>query len=273
MAARSGRMGGSRSAGSFRFLELAARCGYTAKGFVYVLVGGLSAWAALGDRARSAGTREALQHLLVQPFGRWLLGVIALGLAAYVVWRSIQAVLDPELSSGEKSLFSRLYAAISAVAYALLTAYSARMAWTARSQSDESTNRWMSFVPDGWTDFVLLSVAVGFLVAALRSGWVAVRASYRKRLELGGVAAPTSRWLALIARSVLLARSVVFAILGFTFLQAAGSSSTPSTTDTGDALQQSASLGGPLALGALSLGMLAYGLYQWIKARYRRIEL
>jgi hypothetical protein len=68
-----------------RDLAIAAgRLGYTARGAVFVLIGGfliLAGWEARPDEARGLG--GALASLATQPAGPWLLGVVAVGLIAY----------------------------------------------------------------------------------------------------------------------------------------------------------------------------------------------
>ena len=76
------------------FVRRFARCGYAAKGVVYVIVVGLSAAAAFGRGGQTTGSRGAL---LEQPFGRVLLGVVAFGLACYAAWHDsrVAAVAQP----------------------------------------------------------------------------------------------------------------------------------------------------------------------------------
>jgi hypothetical protein len=60
------------------------RFGLAARGLVFMLAGGFVVVAALRfDPSEAAGLCGALQTLLRQPFGSWLLGVTALGLVAY----------------------------------------------------------------------------------------------------------------------------------------------------------------------------------------------
>ena len=62
-------------------LEVMARLGHGARGVVYCLVGGLALFAAIGSGGRTGGSGGALRIILEQPFGRVLLGLIAIGLA------------------------------------------------------------------------------------------------------------------------------------------------------------------------------------------------
>jgi hypothetical protein len=75
--------------------ERLARIGYVAYGVVYVLVGGLAVRAAFGG-SRATGQEGALRSILLAPLGTVLLGVIAIGLLAYAMWRLFQGIVDPE---------------------------------------------------------------------------------------------------------------------------------------------------------------------------------
>jgi hypothetical protein len=63
---------------------LLGKVGYVAKGIAIGLVGGLFCYAALThDPKKSGGLDAALQQVLEQPFGRFLLGAIGVGLVCY----------------------------------------------------------------------------------------------------------------------------------------------------------------------------------------------
>ncbi len=58
--------------------------GYTAKGIALGIVGALFVWAAASyDPKKAGGLDTALKTLLDQPYGKWLLSLVALGLAAF----------------------------------------------------------------------------------------------------------------------------------------------------------------------------------------------
>ncbi len=69
-----------------------SRFGIAARGVVFVLVGWLFMQAALQyDSSEAGGVAEALDSLLGQPYGPWLLGVVALGLVAYGIHSMLQS--------------------------------------------------------------------------------------------------------------------------------------------------------------------------------------
>ena len=66
--------------------------GYIAKGVAMGLVGGLLSFAALTfDRQKAPGLDGALQTILAQPFGRFLLTAVALGFLAFGLFAMLQA--------------------------------------------------------------------------------------------------------------------------------------------------------------------------------------
>ena len=66
--------------------------GYVTKGIAYGLVGGLLTYAALTfDVQKASGLDGALQTILAQPFGRWLLSAMAVGFFAFGLFRMLQS--------------------------------------------------------------------------------------------------------------------------------------------------------------------------------------
>jgi hypothetical protein len=75
------------TAGQRRVIERLGQVGYPAKGVALALVGGLIGWAAITfDPAKASGLDGALRTLLDAPFGKALLTVVAVGIAAFGVF-------------------------------------------------------------------------------------------------------------------------------------------------------------------------------------------
>ncbi|MEO8201054.1 MAG: DUF1206 domain-containing protein [Gemmatimonadota bacterium] len=70
-----------------RGMSVLGRVGYVALGLTSFLTGAFLLLAALRyDPREAAGLDEILELILAQPFGRWLLGFVALGLALYGIY-------------------------------------------------------------------------------------------------------------------------------------------------------------------------------------------
>ncbi|WP_232224208.1 DUF1206 domain-containing protein [Mastigocladopsis repens] len=101
------------------WVERLARFGYISKGVVYAVVGLLAAQAAFGSGGRTTDTEGALQTIVNQPFGKFLLALVAIGLIGYVIFRFVQAIKDPENKGTDaKGLAQRAGYAINGLIYA-----------------------------------------------------------------------------------------------------------------------------------------------------------
>ena len=82
----------SASARNRRVIVRISRLGIAARGVVFGVIGGSLIVAAFRHDSRAAkGTSGALREIASQPFGRWLLVIIGIGLAAYGVYSFVNA--------------------------------------------------------------------------------------------------------------------------------------------------------------------------------------
>src|SRR4051794_14433716 len=68
-----------------------ARTGLVAKGISFGIVGALALKLAFGDGGKATSREGALEQLAGSGFGTVLISALALGFAAYAVWRFVQA--------------------------------------------------------------------------------------------------------------------------------------------------------------------------------------
>lgn len=74
------------------WVERISKAGVVARAAVFLLVGTFFLQAAVqADPGEAGGLGEALGALASQPFGPWLLGLVALGLVAYAVYQALEA--------------------------------------------------------------------------------------------------------------------------------------------------------------------------------------
>jgi uncharacterized membrane protein len=69
-----------------------SRFGIAARGFVFVIIGGLLIQAALqSDPSKVQSSKGALESIERSPYGPWLLALVAIGLVAYGIYMGVQA--------------------------------------------------------------------------------------------------------------------------------------------------------------------------------------
>ncbi|HEX2211181.1 MAG TPA: DUF1206 domain-containing protein, partial [Longimicrobium sp.] len=242
---------------------------------VYLIIGGLAAQAAFSPAERVEGQEGALGTILRQPFGKTLLGIVAVGLAGFVLWRVVQTALDPEHpEGGGKRTVIRVGHAISAAAYGALTLQAVRLLLGSGGGQGGGAQHWTAAVmekPYG-------RIAVGIVGAGIAAYGVyqivkAFKDDLDKRLNLTGSAVATRRRVVATGRAGTAARGVVFVIIGWLVVQAAlryDAARAEGLQGALNTLRQAPY--GPYLLGAVALGLIAYGIFQLVKARYRAIR-
>lgn len=253
-----------------------ARCGYTTKGVVYLLVGTLAARAALGRGGRTTDNRGAIATLSQQPFGRALVALVTLGLFAYALWLFIAAALDPgRKGTDAKGAATRVGSAALGCSYAALGVIAAKLALqrAGGKNSDQATRDWTARLlahPFGVALVVLIGLAV--LGAAGFFFWQAATARFRDELDLREANAAERGWVVPLGRAGHAALGAVDVTVGIFLIIAAVRRNAGEAKGVGDALAVLAQRPyGWALLGAVALGLVAYAAYTFAEARYRRL--
>lgn len=256
-------------------ISVLARMGYAARGVVYLLVGGLAALAAFGQGGQTEGSRGALERLLTAPFGKVLLGIMAVGLVGYAIWRCIQAIKDADHhGNGAKGLAIRAGLLASAVTHSLLTFFAATLIFQIGSSPGRSGGgsqgvaSWLMQQPFGrWLVAAVGLILIGVGIAHAVKG---VKAKFDKHFQM---APSTQQWAYPICRFGLVVRGLVFAIVGCLFIIAAyqfDPSEAGGLNEVFSTLRNQ--IYGKWLLGFVAIGLFAFGVYSLLAAVYRRVD-
>jgi hypothetical protein len=257
------------------WIERLARAGYVAYGVVYLLVGVLAMQAAFGGAAEAAGQQGALRSILVAPLGRVLLCIIALGLLSYTAWRLYQGVMDPEDAGGDlKGIAKRLDYVINGLFHGALAFYAGQLAFGSGGGGGGSPDDWTaSLMSQPFGSWLVVVAGLGIVGAGLYQFYKAYKADFREKLKTGVMSLREKRWTTHAGRLGYAARGVVFGVIGVFLIQASLQADPDEARGLGGALQTLAHRPlGPYIIGAVALGFVAYGVFMFIMARYRRIE-
>ena len=261
------------------WIERLARVGYSAKGFVYLLVGLLAIQAAFGLGGETTGTEGALKAIQRQPFGQILLILTAAGLVGYTVWRFTQALFDPDHndSNSPKRIFQRIGYAASAIAYALLTWEAIRMVMGFASSSGgqdstESSAAQLMTQPFGpWLVGIVGAVVIG---VGLFQTYYGITAQFLAGLKLHQMNDTERTWATRSGRWGYSARGIIYTIIGG-FLIWAGIQLDPDEAvgmeEAFDKVAQQPF--GAWLLALIAMGFMAYAAFAFVQARYRNIEV
>lgn len=258
------------------WVEWMARFGYAAKGVVYVVMGVLAVLAAVTAGGGSTTDQNGAFHTIEEaPYGQVLLGVVAIGLMGYVLWRSIQAVADPDGEGLDlKGVAKRIGYAGSALIHAFFAFAAANLAAGAgggRGASAEEWTGWFLSLPLGW--LLVAATGIGIVGVGLYQIYEAYHSKFKKYLKLGALSDGEHGWIEHGGRFGVAARGVVFVVAGVFLVLAGLRTDELEVRGLGGAL--SAILEQPffgnLLLGVVAVGLVAYGLLMVAVARYRRI--
>lgn len=253
------------------WVEHFVRFGFLSKGMVYLIMGLLATQAAIGTD-EAAGTFGVLAQIAAQPFGKFLLIALTMGLAGYVFWRLIQAAIDPEHNGklDRKLILQRIGYAMSGLGYASIVYTAITMMIGLEENDDTIEDLAAELMEQSWGLWVLLlggiavvGVGISFIYGACTGAYISeFKPAIDKTLE---------SWATRIGKLGYAARGVSFIIMGgFVILASllADSDTAGSLGATLQRLQQQPL--GSFWLGLIAFGFMSYAVYMFLVTWYRR---
>ena len=255
-----------------RTLDAFVRLGYLAKALVYILIGILALKVAIGARGgRITDQGGALYVVLAQPFGQTVLIVLAAGLLAYASWQIVRALLGRDHHKHEGWL-DRVLTILRALVYGAIGVKGLKLGLGLRAgeSGPEPLVRQALQWPLGEWLIAIAGLGVGWY------GLVEIRDAIRSRLEPDLDAAELRRrageWAVQVARSGIGARGVLMVLLGIGLVRAALRHRPAEASGLDRSLVVLNSMPqGTVLLGLAAAGVFAYGIYQFLHARYAQV--
>lgn len=242
-------------------VEWGARLGYVVSGLLHLLIGWLALEVALGHNNKQASQSGALATLAKQPFGDLVLWLAVVGFALLAVWQLTEVVTQRE--NGD-----RAKAAGKAVLYLALAWSSYKFATGKGSSSNKQTQDFTAKLMDQPAGRILVGV-IGLAVIAV-GGYHVYKGLKEKFLR--DLQEHPGRWAVIAGKVGYVAKGVALAVVGLLFVIAAFQHKASKSTGLDGALRTMRDAPfGKVVLIAVAIGIAAYGVYSFARARYARI--
>lgn len=251
--------------------EWLARAGMMARAVTYAIVGVLAVKLALGDGGKATDQQGALKAVARQPFGEALLILLAAGLFGYAAWRLTRAAIGHG-REGSDDAKSRVSGAISGLMYGALFVTALRIVLGSGAGSnnpDQATGGVLGWPGGPWLVGLAGLVVIG---AGLDEGRKGITKRFCEKSRTDQMGDALRRFFTVAGVAGHLARMVVFALIGYFLVKAALDFDPDKAVALDGALAKLGNASyGPVLLGVVAAGLLAFAVYAALDARYRRI--
>jgi hypothetical protein len=259
--------------------EGVARAGLVAKGVSYGLVGVLAVAVSVGEGGTATSRSGALATLADDSWGKIVLVLLAAGFAAYALWRFVQAIFEREDSDdgqakgaawGKRAGYvgrGVIYAGLTYTTLKLLVDGGGQQ--PQNQQAKQTTSTVFDWPAGRWL------VAIGGLAVIAAGIWNVYRGLSTKFEDKwrGGMSRTERTWGGRAGVVGHLARGLVFGLIGVFVFKAAVDYDPDDAIGLDGALQKLADAPyGPWVLALTALGLLAYGVFCLVDARYRDVS-
>ncbi|HET7416659.1 MAG TPA: DUF1206 domain-containing protein [Solirubrobacterales bacterium] len=248
-----------------------ARAGLVARGVVYGLIGLLALKLALGDGGKATDQEGALKTISGQSFGEVLLILVAIGLGGYSLWRLTRAAIGHGAEQRD-SAFERFSSLDSGIAYGILCVTAVKIL-TSSSGGSGSTKETTGGVL-AWTGgTVLVGIAGAILIGvAIYQAYKGLARKFLEDANTGEMSPGVKKAYTALGVFGTVARAVIFALIGYGLLKAAIDYNPKEAVGLDGALRELAhATYGPALLGLVAAGLIGFGLYSIVDARYRKV--
>jgi hypothetical protein len=257
-----------------------ARGGLVAKGVSFGIVGALSIGVAVGHGGKTTSRQGALQTLAQHSWGTVLLVLLAFGFAGYASWRFVQAFAEHQDDGGEKGALKKWGARAGYIGrgliYAGLTYTTAKILIGSGGQQsqNEKAHKTTAAVLDWPGGRWIVGIAGLFIIGAgLWNFYRGITKKFEDKWRTSEMAELERTWGARAGVAGHLARGVVFSLIGVFVAKAAIDYDPKNAIGLDGALQKLADASyGPYLLGLTAAGLLCYGLFCLVDARYRDVS-
>lgn len=252
-------------------LQALAAVGLIARGLVYGIIGFLAFKVAIGAGGKTTSQSGAMQTIAREPLGKVLLVALAIGLGSYALWRVIDAVAGGR-PDDDGALQRHVSAIGSAIAYAALCVTAIKILVGAHASSGSPKPAAAGIL--GWPAGPVIVAIAGLVVigVGVYQGYKGIARTFLEDSRTERMGQGTEAGFTALGVVGHVARAVTFLLIGYGLIKAALDYSPKAAVGLDGALQKLAhASAGPLLLGIVAIGFIAFALYSIADARYHRV--
>ena len=271
-AASEARMTAQRAKQS-RSLETLTRVGFVGFGVTHLLVAWLAMQIAFGRAPANSDQYGAFDLVARQPFGKVLLVVVAVGIAAMAVWQALEAAVGHQRDRGKERAAERVASAGRMVFYVFLGYTAAKViagsGKTSKGQQQEATSSILDEPGGRW-----LIGLIGVAVIAVSAGliWFGLVKRFEKHLKTSQMPPTTRRAVRWLGVFGYVAKGAAYGTLGVLLVNAAVTYDPGKSRGIDAALRTLAEQPwGDILLLVVAAGIAAYGVFALAQARFRDV--
>ena len=251
--------------------------GLFTKGVVYGLVGILAAMFALGMGGDIKSVSDLVGFLQKQTFGTILLALVAIGLAAYSLWRLYETFSNSDaiFQEDKSSTGKRLYYFYSFAIYAILTYTFAKplLGGGSGGGSDSTSKEGLlsRMLDKDWGVYAIGLIALIVLGQGVYQFYRAYSGKFMKKLD----EQPGKHYhnIKRAGKIGYMARGIVFSIIAFFLYRVIQQHSADAFRGTEGGMEYLLTLDyGNWVLAAVAIGLLGYGIFNVMAARYAKFS-
>jgi hypothetical protein len=265
-----------RTAGRARrsnVLEVLTRVGFIGYGLLHLAVAWLALQIALGHPSDEGDQSGAFRTLARQPFGRVILVVVIVGLAAMAIWQLLEAAIGHHDEHGASRTAERVASVARAIVYALLAFTAGKVvagAPSSNASQQQNTTAGVLAHPAGrWlialAGLAVVAIGVGLLVYGAKK-------KFERRLKIGQMSRQTRQIAVRLGQFGYIAKGVAFGIAGILLASAALKRDAQESRGLDAALRSLVGKPyGTVLLIVIAIGFAAFGVYCFFQSKYRKV--
>jgi hypothetical protein len=250
-------------------LDHGVRLGLGSYGVVHLIIAWLAFQLVFGDRSETASQTGAFAEMAKSGFGQVLLFVVAGGFAALLVWQVVEALVGHREHDGSKRVFKRVASAGKAVVYGVLGFSALKMA-LGQGQGSSGTKTWtaqLMSAPGG--QLLVAAVGLGIVGVGAFLAYKGMAEKFTKDLDSHAKASDRRTPIVLLGKVGYAAKGATLGAVGLLFVIAAATHEADKSGGLDKALTTLLHQPfGPVLVGAMALGLAAFGLYCFAWARH-----